>query len=631
MADPTYALEVEFVSGSYTNITDRMLTASITRQVGGAFQRFGEGHSIFVLDNDDRSLSPSNGTSPYAGNVQPGKNVKLTAVNGNLVLDSEDLSTSNWNKNTGTSAVSSAELGSDGTSFASRLDYDGSGASGDWRILAGGGGSVSPATSGELYSGSFYVRTDSGPVDITTNLNLSPSTSTTVDSSWQKITMDGIIGNGVSNLQLVIRSPGGVNSAFSILIDRAQLEVSPRTTEYIQGTDTRSFFLFNGATRRFSVDPSLSSKVTMECVDPVSQLRNKKINTGLLTSTDPSSVFAEIFTDTGVTSTNVSSYSHTIPFVWYDDKNALNAISELLQFGHYWIYADAAGVIHTQNQNWNLNATPVQSYGEYYSARYSLDSESVMNDLKVRSEPRFLSTSVQTVAWLQDVISIPASASTTFWLQYVDPSNVLEAAPAKNMISPVSSSDYLTNTLSGGGGTDTTATTSADVTFFGASALCTVFNGAGSASYLNKFQLRGNSIQKQPLVKYATSNGSSQALYGNRSVTIENNFIGTLAFAENYGDFLLARYKDTFPDVAVSFKNKFPDIFTRDIGQTIHLVESQSGLANDAIIQSVTHSIRRDRGIEHVTDYAVDFRVSVGFLVLDDTTNGKLDVGRLGF
>ena len=476
MAEPSYTLEIEFETGSFTNVTDRLLTANVNRRVGGAFLPLGEGMAMFTLDNDDGAFSPSNGLSPYAGKLRPGRSIRMTATH----------SANTW-------------------------------------------------------------------------------------------------------------------------------------------------FVFNGETRRFIVDPMRSSRVTLECVDPITRLRNKKIDTGMLTDTNPGSVFTEIFSQTGVQSTIVSSFTHTIPFVWYNNKSAINAVRDLLEFGHYWIYGRADGAVVVENQNWNLEPTATASYAEYYAMNYALDSESVMNDLRITSEPRKLASVVQTVAWIQEPISVPASGSTRFWLQYVDPDSPLNPAPAKNMVTPVSSADYQTSTQSGGGGTDTTNTTSVSVTFFGESALCDVFNGYGQPVYLNKFQLRGNSIQRQPRISYATDSSTSQQLYGDRSVTIENDFIGTLAYAENYGQFLLNRYSEVFPDITFTLKNEFPDVLRLDIGDTVSLVESITGIRNDAIITSVNATIDTQRGIEHTVQYGVDLRLSIGFLVLDDANYGKLDERRLGF
>ena len=666
MADPVYDLGIEFVAGSYTNITDRMLTANINRKLGGAFLPFGEGVGMFVLDNHDAALSPYNTAGPYAPNVKPGKEVRLLAANGNRVLHS-DVGTSqhfilyasaSFHNINGPAVLSGVK----GTQI-----FDTSSLANDSI------GQLIPVSPGRRYTFSFYVKhgtttpqnsvqafklyfEGSGDSNAHTNFDLSLESISggssdldgnpiyrgieNVGGGWYRVWSSSYNYFGSSMASFTIWPAGWQADGAAVgdlFITGLQVEEVPddgysyRPTRYTPGTDTRTFHLFHGTTRKFTVDPFRSSRVTLEAVDPVSKLRNKHVDTDLLTDTNPGSVFTQIFSQTAVSSTDISSFTHTIPFVWYDDKSALNAVSDLLRFGHYWIYARGDGVIYVRNQNWQLEANAAASLQEFYGLNYALDPEAVMNDVKIRSQPRKLSSSVQTVAWLEAPLALPASGSTSFWLSYVDPANPLEQAPAKNLITPVSSTDYQTSTQSGGGGTDTTATTSVSATFFGASALCTVFNGYGATSYLNKFQLRGNSIQRQPRIAYATESSSSQAEVGDRSVTVENDFIGTYAFAQNLGDFLLDRYKDTFPDVVYALKNEFPEVLQRDLGDTVHVTESITAIGNKVVITSVDHTLDRQRGLEHVVRYGIDMRTTVGFLILDDASYGKLDERRLGF
>ena len=80
MADPVYTLGVEFVAGSYTNLTSLCLQGQVERQLATLFEPPREGHAMFTLVNEDGRFSPQNSASPYYPNLVPGKALKLEAT-----------------------------------------------------------------------------------------------------------------------------------------------------------------------------------------------------------------------------------------------------------------------------------------------------------------------------------------------------------------------------------------------------------------------------------------------------------------------------------------------------------------------------------------------------------------------
>lgn len=80
VSSASYKLEVEFVTGSYTDISQYCSRANIQRDLGDFRNGISEGRAQFILDNDDGRFSVTNSGSPYGSNLTAGKNIKLTGV-----------------------------------------------------------------------------------------------------------------------------------------------------------------------------------------------------------------------------------------------------------------------------------------------------------------------------------------------------------------------------------------------------------------------------------------------------------------------------------------------------------------------------------------------------------------------
>ena len=77
-------------------------------------------------------------------------------------------------------------------------------------------------------------------------------------------------------------------------------------------------------------------------------------------------------------------------------------------------------------------------------------------------------------------------------------------------------------------------------------------------------------------------------------------------------------------------KNEFPEILTRELGDTVHVAESETGLAAQFTIMGLEHDIRTDgAGFEHELSYTVEEFRDQEVMILDDAVFGILeDTGR---
>lgn len=147
----------------------------------------------------------------------------------NLLLRSEQFDNAAWTKNTGTTVTPNAVLAPDGTTTADAIVYDGSGLVGNYRIYQ----TIAAPALGAPFTASIWLRASSViGAQLGNNLALTPIT---ITSSWQRFTVSGV-GDGSAAGQLLLYSPAGVNTAFTVYAWGAQAELSGYATAYLPTT-----------------------------------------------------------------------------------------------------------------------------------------------------------------------------------------------------------------------------------------------------------------------------------------------------------------------------------------------------------------------------------------------------------
>tara|TARA_Y100000310_G_scaffold326631_1_gene391794 strand:+ start:1566 stop:3008 length:1443 start_codon:yes stop_codon:yes gene_type:complete len=404
----------------------------------------------------------------------------------------------------------------------------------------------------------------------------------------------------------------------------------------IEATHSGSTYaLFAGKIDNIKADPSMKKKrmVNIDCRDEMKTLNDQTITTSVFVNTDITTVTVAVLDAAGVASHHVHDLSNDIlPFAWFEDRRAKNVIQDLVNSGFYRAYVDGGGMFHFHSRYWDQEGSVVSSFDEFFALDYQLSDKDVLNKVSVKGTPRVRDTDVTTIAWIDNPMMIPASGSIGFFLQYLDP-DTREFAPADNQVTPVNSTDYQTFANSDGTGTEHTATTSLNPTFFGESAVCSIFNGTGSDVWLTKFQIRGQSIQRKPDVSYTAEDASSsQVVYGVRGFRLDNQLISDQFFVEDYANFLKDRQKNPVPEMNATFRNQFPDQLGMDMGVKLHLTDTHLGIADEFNIERIKHTVRFDKGgTQHDTQILVEIIRDQDVLILDHADYGKLDERKLGF
>lgn len=392
--------------------------------------------------------------------------------------------------------------------------------------------------------------------------------------------------------------------------------------------------LFKGTVEEFVLVPGLADRLVMlEASDETRKLAETYVTTSLFVNSDPGSMFVAVMSLSNVASFAADDFGDTIPYGWFRDVTAVDAMQRLIEFGDYSGLVDASGTVQLRNRTAGWKTGVVASYSVvgtdgYYSMDYSLAGRTVVNRSKVGGHSRRAATSQQTIAWLNSAPTVPASGHLGFWLSYVDPSEPTVGTPAMSLQAPVSSSDWKLNTAADGSGSDRTATGSLNVTLFGEAAVCSLYNGSSDIVYLTKFQIRGFSIQQQPDIAVQYDDSSSQALYGKREFSLDSEFISAPSYAKDYAALLVTNRSAPLPEITVGLHNRFPDVLVRDLGDIIGLVESHSAVNSQWSVTSIAHDVSLQAGLEHVTKMGVRFYSNRPYLVLDDPVQGVLDGNR---
>lgn len=467
-----------------------------------------------------------------------------------------------------------------------------------------------------------------------------------MNSSWQNVTADAVginfaraVGTLFNPLQ-----PGEM----TLELDNWAGDYSPANSagpwhgELRPGIGARlratynssTYSLFDGRVSRISIAPQMADqrRAVMAIRDAVADLQAVTITTSIFVASNIGSVAAAVFAASGVASYAIDTLYDTSPFAWFEGRDGLNALREVVDAGYYNAYVDGAGVFNLRGRYWDQQgiASLAGSYAEFYDLGYELSDDDVRNAVQIRGVPRAASSQA-TVAFFANVPSIAASSGIGFFLQYLDPDNG-EPAPARNLVTPVNSLDYVTNTATDGSGTDRTATASVSITFFGASAVASVFNGSADTVYLTRFVIRGESLQRRAEVSVMSEDASSQAFYAERSLDMTNDLLAERNYLKDYADFLINRNKEPQPAPTMALKSQWPDILDLTLGDVVHATEAVTGIDQRFTIIGVAHQISPDRGFEHIATYTLDGVREQSVLILDDPVYGVLDGTRkLGF
>lgn len=405
---------------------------------------------------------------------------------------------------------------------------------------------------------------------------------------------------------------------------------SAPTNDVIGYRSLSTYPLFFGRITEVSLSPRVGARTTLlEAIDEWDRVNRITYTTSLYQNTPVQSIFCTLMSLSNVRSFSAdSSIADRVGFTWYRDRSAPAALHELVKSGNYKLLVDGNGTFYLRDRYWYLFNSSVATYAVADEMRMSLTRESVINQMKMNSAPRRLSTDIATVGFIPQALTIPASSSIGFWLAYQDPREASADLPVASFTTPVASTDYFAAANSDGTGTDYTANLSLSFTGFAASAVCSIYNG-GPEVWLTRFQVRGYPAVRLPPFGTQFDVVSSQNDFGVRNVTVENAIVQDRPFMDSLCRAITAERKDGKDQLALSLANEFPDILATNPGDIFSSVDNFGGYVGLWTVRSSEHEISLTQGLRHSASYTSEGYDLLPFLVLDSATQGALDNGRL--
>lgn len=195
----------------FLDITNRMISASVTRGKNRDLDRFSSGSLQVLLNNNDRAFDPLYSASPFAGAIIPRREVRVT-VDGERVIET---TIDDWNFAYDPDGNSRAEIqATDDLTLLAR------------QVLTQG--TATPQLSGARVNAILDQETVGWPVD-----------KRSIDAGFSTLGDDFVEGNALSYLQVVSDSEQGLLFVGKTgnLVFRDRLDATPTSTSVTEFRD----------------------------------------------------------------------------------------------------------------------------------------------------------------------------------------------------------------------------------------------------------------------------------------------------------------------------------------------------------------------------------------------------------
>lgn len=281
-------------------------------------------------------------------------------------------------------------------------------------------------------------------------------------------------------------------------------------------------------------------------------------------------------------------------FWWIQDQSAAAAIYDLVnaEMGKAWISAD--GTINFANRYASQSQIAVLTDDdvEHISLEVGQPWESIRNEIRVKVRPLQPAAAVE--LWkLGSALTLSAGESATLWISYsVNGRDV----PARNCITPVSTTDYLMNENQNGTGANLTSFLQVTASFFSTQAKLILTNTGSAIGYVTLLKVRGDAIVEQNPVEFVTDDAASQALYDTQTFKANSPWVQNVNIGKQFADVVLAALKDgkQYPRFTLSPANEY--IYDIDAGQCYGLVLTSRGIQGDYRVIWVEKSVDANNG-----------------------------------
>lgn len=226
------------------------------------------------------------------------------------------------------------------------------------------------------------------------------------------------------------------------------------------------------------------------------------------------------------------------------------------------------------------------------------DGENIINRFTVYALPRRVDASPVILFQLDDPLEIASNQTLVIKGTYANPEGGLPVN-AKNMITPVITTDYLVNTLSDGTGTNISANLTLVSISYGTEGFThSVKNGSGNPGYITKFNCRGYGIYIYNPIEHTATDSASIAEFGTQSDSITQKYKNGLGFGSLFANTVVENEKEprTVLNRVYMSANKSGSammaFLNLDIGDMVRITNALENIDRYFYIQSVRYETR---------------------------------------
>lgn len=338
-------------------------------------------------------------------------------------------------------------------------------------------------------------------------------------------------------------------------------------------------------------------KVAVECVDWMEEAASTKIRgLSILENKRSDEVFTaliEAMEHPPFAGYQAQIGGDTYPIVFDNTLDSeINVMSEFQrlaqsELGRIFVRRDGVLVFEGRHKRPNLfTISATLTDEEIDSVDSDRGREEVLNRAEVEVHPRRVDTAATTVLFsLANKPKIERKVRLEINAPYRDPAAKATRVGGKEMVTPVSGTDYTFNTLENGTGQDISAQLTVTPTFGANAADVNVLNQGPLDGYLTKLQLRGKGIYSYETVKARADSAASKEAYGEKTFSLDMPYQDDIAVAKDAADFVVAQSKDVLTPIrGVTFwANRTAQLMSWaldvDVSSRVSVVETMIGNA----------------------------------------------------
>lgn len=310
------------------------------------------------------------------------------------------------------------------------------------------------------------------------------------------------------------------------------------------------------------------------------------------------------------TTCTLASGQDTFPTIFDSSRDESTSVTSELaklvmsELGFLYIKANATAggelVFEDRHQRAKYGVATACISGSMRTLNADRNTKNIFNKVKVEVNPREIDASASVLYTLQSVPQVPVSGSIVIEGRYTDPvqRGTLRIGGA-SMIDSASTTDYLMNSTSDGGGDDLTATFTVTACYGGNTVRYEIKND-GDAGYITLLQARGRAIAvREPSISEQTDTTSIQT-YGESVLKLNMPYQEDMLVADDTATDLLSTWKDPVTiGKKVSFYGNHSDALMQygllcEPGDKVFIEEEVTGLGQNYFINGVEISINKD-------------------------------------